>query len=112
MRRFESEFRELQGSFLESARRRVDDMTRELERLDQPAGASSAGSNLFRHVHAFAGLGASYGFPEISRIGESGEQIADELMNHDAASRSDALFQLQLIVESLRDALQRAELAA
>jgi chemotaxis protein histidine kinase CheA len=103
----EREFRDLQKLFLRGTGERLEEMARDLKRLDRGAERKQAASALYRHVHALAGLGASYGYPEISWIGESGERLADELMTTAEASSADALFLLGLIVESFHDALSR-----
>lgn len=63
---------DLRAFFRESARARISEMRALLERdrLD-----AEAVRTLARHFHAFAGLGATYGFPRVSDLGDEAEAL-------------------------------------
>jgi hypothetical protein len=78
----------LRAHFRESTTERLREMTSLLDVLDRDAGARE---RLQRHFHALAGLGATYGYPRISELGDAGERSDDparwrELM--DAVARA------------------------
>jgi chemotaxis protein histidine kinase CheA len=78
----------LRAHFRESTAERLREMTALLDLLDHDADASE---KLQRHFHALAGLGATYGYPRVSELGDEGESTNDparwrELM--DAVARA------------------------
>jgi chemotaxis protein histidine kinase CheA len=78
----------LRAHFRESTAERLREMTALLDLLDRDAGAME---KLQRHFHALAGLGATYGYPRVSELGDEGESTNDparwrELM--DAVARA------------------------
>lgn len=64
----------LRAYFRASTAERLREMTWLLDALeDDPA----ARERLERHFHALSGLGATYGYPRISELGEEGERSSD-----------------------------------
>ena len=64
----------LRAHFRESTAERLRQMTALLDALDADPGARE---KLERHFHALSGLGATYGYPRISELGEEGERSND-----------------------------------
>jgi HPt (histidine-containing phosphotransfer) domain-containing protein len=64
----------LRAYFRESTAERLREMTTLLDALDENPGARE---QLARHFHALSGLGATYGYPLISELGEEGERSND-----------------------------------
>lgn len=64
---------ELRERFRETSRVRVDEMRSLLDALMRDAADPEAVRRLSRHFHALAGLGATYGFPTISELGDEAE---------------------------------------
>ena len=76
----------LREYFRESTEERLREMRALLDALDDDARETIA-----RHFHALSGLGATYGYPQISELGDEGERTNDparwrELM--DAVARA------------------------
>ena len=63
---------ELRAHFRESTAERLREMRSLLDSLDDDAR-----ERLARHFHALSGLGATYGYPRISELGEEGERTND-----------------------------------
>ena len=64
----------LRAQFRASTTERLREMTSLLDALDGDPGARE---RLERHFHALAGLGATYGYPRISELGDAGERTED-----------------------------------
>jgi len=64
---------ELRERFRETSRARVSEMRSLLDALLRDAADPDAVRRLSRHFHALAGLGATYGFPLVSDLGDEGE---------------------------------------
>lgn len=64
----------LRAHFRESTAERLREMSALLDALDDDP---SARERLERHFHALSGLGATYGYPRISELGEEGERSDD-----------------------------------
>ena len=62
----------LRAYFRESTAERLREMRSLLDSLDDDAR-----ERLARHFHALSGLGATYGYPRISELGEEGERTND-----------------------------------
>lgn len=62
----------LRTYFRESTEERLREMRTLLDVLDDDAR-----EQLARHFHALSGLGATYGYPQISELGEEGERTND-----------------------------------
>ena len=67
----------LRAHFRESTAERLREMATLLEALDRDPGDGKARGQLERHFHALSGLGATYGYPRISELGDEGERSAD-----------------------------------
>lgn len=67
----------LRAHFRESTAERLGEMTALLDQLDRDAGDADARERLERHFHALSGLGATYGYPRVSELGEEGESTSD-----------------------------------
>ena len=62
---------ELRDRYRENARPRFAEMRAALDALPD----EDALQTLKRHFHAFAGMGATYGFPRVSELGDEGEGL-------------------------------------
>lgn len=62
----------LREHFRRSTEERLREMRSLLETLDDDAT-----QRLTRHFHALSGLGATYGYPRISELGDEGERTTD-----------------------------------
>lgn len=67
----------LRAHFRESTAERLREMTSLLETLDGDPDDVEARQQLERHFHALSGLGATYGYPRISELGDEGERSVD-----------------------------------
>ncbi len=64
----------LRAHFRESTAERLREMVALLDSLDRDTGARE---RLQRHFHALSGLGATYGYPRVSELGDEGESTDD-----------------------------------
>ena len=62
---------ELRAHFRETTQVRLREMYVLLETIEH----ADAVDKLLRHFHALAGLGATYGYPRISELGDEGEGL-------------------------------------
>jgi len=69
----------LRAHFRESTTERLREMRELLDALDNDALDldPDARERLERHFHALSGLGATYGYPRISELGDEGERSSD-----------------------------------
>lgn len=65
---------ELRARFRETTEVRLQDVGRLLDALGADASDADALQRLARHFHALAGLGATYGYPRISELGDTAEE--------------------------------------
>jgi Hpt domain len=61
---------DLRARFRQTTAVRLHDMKSLLDAVD-----ASAADRLLRHFHALAGMGATYGFPRVSELGDEGEGL-------------------------------------
>lgn len=66
---------ELRAHFREGTTERLREMHLLLDAAE--LGEADAFARLERHFHALAGMGATYGFPRISELGDEGERTRD-----------------------------------
>lgn len=64
----------LRAYFRESTAERLREMTALLDAIDRDPDARE---HLQRHFHALSGLGATYGYPRVSELGDEGERTND-----------------------------------
>jgi chemotaxis protein histidine kinase CheA len=64
---------ELRVRFRETAAVRLHEMASLLDALERDRGDGVSLEKLARHFHALAGLGATYGFPRITELGDEAE---------------------------------------
>jgi diguanylate cyclase (GGDEF)-like protein len=64
---------ELRVRFRETTASRLQEMRELLDALERDLADSVALQKLARHFHALAGLGATYGYPRVSELGDEGE---------------------------------------
>jgi hypothetical protein len=64
---------ELRVRFRATTEIRLQEMGVLLDALDRDAGDKASLQKLALHFHALSGMGATYGYPGISRLGEEGE---------------------------------------
>lgn len=66
---------ELRARFRETTQVRLQDMHALLDVLDGEPRNAHIVEKLLRHFHALAGLGATYGYPRVSELGDEGEGL-------------------------------------
>ena len=83
--------------FRDRSRRRVEEMASLLDRQDM--------AGLTHHFHGLAGLGATYGFAEVSRLGDEGEGMLLAIRKEKRAATPEELEKLRELIEGLRRVL-------
>ncbi|HEX8169753.1 MAG TPA: Hpt domain-containing protein [Thermoanaerobaculia bacterium] len=92
---------ELRARFRETAAVRLDEMQRLLEAPD-----ARAVEQLARHFHALAGLGGTYGYPQVSELADRGEASAMPLMRANALPNEEQVSEWRALVVAMRDAIE------
>jgi chemotaxis protein histidine kinase CheA len=64
----------LRVRFRETTAARLSEMHALLDAFD--CGDGAAAEQLMRHFHALSGMGATYGYPRISDLGDEGERLS------------------------------------
>ena len=86
---WEEALKSLRSEYVREARERLEGIEKSLEALAAEPGDRGALDDLMRGFHGFAGSGTTYGFPEVSGLGQQGERICSALLR-DAAAASPA----------------------
>lgn len=80
MEAWESTLRELREQYVRGASKRLEQLSIDTERLSKDASDLEALRELKRTFHGLTGSGTTYGFPQITALGQSGEKICDQLL--------------------------------
>ncbi|MEO8378089.1 MAG: Hpt domain-containing protein [Acidobacteriota bacterium] len=99
--------RDLRSRFRETAFVRLSEMTSLLGQLSSDSPDVQSIERLARHFHGLAGMGATYGFPLVSSLGDEGEGMILPLVKSGQSPDAGAVKRWQAIVEEMR-----AELSA
>ena len=78
-----------------------------LERLTFAASDRDALLDLCRLFHAFAGAGATYGFPKVSALGRDGEQACSAVLDGDETPTAEVIGHWRALVVAMRAELSR-----
>ena len=70
MESWEDAYTNLRASFVHEAAGRLEQITKLLDALAANPADSASFLELRRRFHAFAGAGTSYGFPEVTALGQ------------------------------------------
>lgn len=92
---------DLRARFRASASARLEEMSSLIAELEAHRDDAAAMEKLARHFHGLAGLGATYGFPRISQLGDEGETNAMPLARHGGAPSDADLAQWGALVEQM-----------
>lgn len=90
---------ELRAHFRESARERLEQIA---PLLDAVAHDADALQQLARHFHALSGLGATYGYPRISELGDELEGSILPLAKRGEAPAAELIARWAEVVEEMR----------
>lgn len=101
-----STLRELRGEFLRESRLKLATVAKLLERLSTDLGDADALRELHRRFHGFAGSGASYGFPDVSRLGREAEQSCQAFVEAGRPPGTDDIDAWRRVEEGLRAELE------
>jgi diguanylate cyclase (GGDEF)-like protein len=85
MEALEDALRSLRAEFVREARRRLDGISRSLEALDVEPRNRGALHELLQGFHGFAGTGTTYGYPEVTALGQEGERSCSKHLAESAA---------------------------
>ncbi|HSB60628.1 MAG TPA: response regulator, partial [Vicinamibacteria bacterium] len=86
MPHWEEALKSLRSEYVREARERLEGIEKVLERLAAEPGDRGALHDLMRGFHGFAGSGATYGFPEVSALGQQAERSCFALLKDAAAA--------------------------
>jgi chemotaxis protein histidine kinase CheA len=92
---------ELRGRFRETARIRLDEMKSLLAQLDADPRAADVLQRLATHFHGLAGMGATYGFPRVTELGDEAEALILPLVRREGTPDAPTLSRWREIVEEI-----------
>ena len=92
---------ELRVRFRETATVRLQEMASLLDALERDGGDSAALDKLGRHFHALSGLGATYGYPRVSELGDEAEGTILPLMRSGERPKETLLGRWREIIEGV-----------
>ena len=96
---------ELAARFREKSRERIEEMEALVSVLDVQPPIPGAADRLLRHFHALAGLGSTYGYPEVSRHGDAGEALLVRAVAEGRALTREEVATLRALTEAVSAAL-------
>ena len=92
---------DLSERFREKTRERLEEMTALLDILERHPPFPGSLERLARHFHALAGLGSTYGYPEVSRLGDEAEAILIPLVRQGQEVGKEQLKTLRELAEGI-----------
>jgi chemotaxis protein histidine kinase CheA len=96
---------ELVQRFREKARERLEEMAALTDVISRHAPFPGSLERLARHFHTLAGLGATYGYPEVSRLGDEGEALLSPIVRDGRGVEAGELAKVRELVDGLTRAL-------
>lgn len=93
--------RELRARFRESTAGRLDTMRAMLAALERDPADRASLSAIARHFHALSGMGATYGFPKISELGDRAEESVIPLAKNGGVPDRETLARWRSVVDEV-----------
>lgn len=109
METWEQALRQLRGRFVRGSPERLGRIAVCLERLEKDRADTAALSELRKEFHNLSGLGTTYGFPLVTRLGLKGEAACDTLRSAGATPAAEDLDAYRKILDELREQFTAAE---
>jgi diguanylate cyclase (GGDEF)-like protein len=94
-------FNELKSQYLMRSSERIASIRDLLRRLSRNPADVSGLRELLHQFHWLAGSGATYGFPQITKLGAAGERFCEELLQEGRVVRREDWDKLNAILESV-----------
>lgn len=101
MKVWQDTFRELKGQYLQRSAERIAIVRDMLKRLARNPADIPALRDLLRQFHWLAGSGGTYGFPQITKMGITGERLCEELLQDGRTVRREDWEKLSAIMEGI-----------
>jgi diguanylate cyclase (GGDEF)-like protein len=98
---------DLRARFRETSRVRLSEMTTLLAQLDRDPANATALQKLARHFHGLAGMGATYGFPRVSTLGDEGEGALLPIVKKGSAANAGLVSRWRTIVSAIEGEITR-----
>jgi diguanylate cyclase (GGDEF)-like protein len=108
MQSWEDAYSHLRASFVHEAAARLDQLTSLLDALAANPSDNTSFLELRRRLHAFAGAGTSYGFPEVTALGLRGERECAMLIRQGATPTPEDIERWRGTVATLREVFANA----
>jgi hypothetical protein len=103
---FEGKLATLREQFVRNAFGRLKTLDVSIGRLSEDGADSLMLDRAMRVFHFFGGVGTTYGFPEVTRAGRSGEKICDQVMAAERIITDEEIAALQRELGSIRLAIE------
>lgn len=97
---------DLRRRFRETTRVRIAEMAVLLAALEEDATTRDALERLATHFHALAGMGATYGFPRISELGDEGEATIHPLVRDKGLPDEATVARWRMVIAGIERALE------
>jgi len=104
METWEDTIAELRTDYVHDSLERAAEMERQLDHLERTPGDGPALERLLRAFHGFAGSGTTYGFPEVTALGQEGERSCASVKKREASPAAIDLQGWRTLVGRLRAA--------
>lgn len=108
---WEGVVQELRIEFVRGSHERLQRIARSIDELERNSGNAVALKELLLHFHAFAGLGTTYRFPDVTAMGLQGELKCQELINTHEPPEPDDLSRWRTLIDDIRADLARVSTA-
>jgi diguanylate cyclase (GGDEF)-like protein len=109
METWEQALRQLRGRFVRGSPERLGRIAICLERLEKDRADTATLSELRKEFHNLSGLGTTYGFPRVTRLGLRGEAACNTLRSAGATPLAEDLDACRKILDELREQFTAAE---
>lgn len=96
---------DLRGRFRETSRIRLDEMASLLAALERDRADAVSLQKLAKHFHGLAGMGGTYGFPRVSRLGDEGEATIVPFVKRGAAPDTASIARWKTLVAEIASEL-------
>jgi chemotaxis protein histidine kinase CheA len=99
----------LSEQFVRNALAKLELLDEAIARISIRRDDSAMLDRAMRIFHALGGIGATYGFPEVSRAGGAAERLCDEIAAEERAISDDEIAALRRELGAMRNALSPAD---
>lgn len=102
---------DLRARFRETTRVRLDEMAQLVAQLERDPANAAALQKLARHFHGLAGMGATYGFPRVSTLGDEAESVLLPIVKRGSGANAELVARWRALVAEIDGEIRREPVA-